>query len=181
MEVGVEPVITAEWGTETDECHVLRRGRGGQACREASVGQGWRASTLELQSHNSCWLSPDSRPGRTALWASLSRNELQSYSCLPVIKLEGLQSYVLISSLVWVGPQWTVGYALCFTETLIFLMLQLIYSGPLMSWKRGIRQAWRKSPGAIMALHSWCDGRRVRTPPSLHNDLLFLFESLGTG
>lgn len=38
--VGVEPVMTAKWGTEAEECRVPGRGRGGQALREASVGQG---------------------------------------------------------------------------------------------------------------------------------------------
>lgn len=28
MEVGVEPVMTAEWSTEREECHVPGRGRG---------------------------------------------------------------------------------------------------------------------------------------------------------
>lgn len=31
-----------------------------------------------------------------------------------------------------------------------------------------------------MALHSWCNEKRVKTPPSKHNDHLSLFESLGT-
>lgn len=31
MEVGVEPVMTAEWGTKTEECHVPERGRGSQS------------------------------------------------------------------------------------------------------------------------------------------------------
>lgn len=55
------------------------------------------------------------------------------------------------------------------------------FSGLWMSWRRGMRQGLEESlQEAAMALHSWCDDRRVRTPPGQHKNHRSLFESLRT-